>query len=47
MKRGVIGLSLETLVIIVLALIILVLAVSFIGDFFLRQLGFINGTVPS
>lgn len=47
MKRGAIGLSLETLVVIVFALIILVLAIFFVGDFFLRQLGFINSTVPS
>jgi hypothetical protein len=46
MKKGAIGLSLETMVIIAFALIILVLGLLFAVDFFSKNLIFINNTVP-
>jgi hypothetical protein len=46
MKKGAIGLSLETIVIIVFAMIILVIGLLFAVDFFSKNLIFINNTVP-
>jgi len=46
MRKGVIGLSLETLVIIVFGSIVLVMAIFFISDFFFHNLNFLNNTVP-
>ena len=46
MRKGVIGLSMQTLVVIVFAIMILVIGLMFAFDFFTKNLNFLNNTVP-